>query len=44
MNIAMLNFVKNPEETSWRDKAEAAERALVEAQVAAETSPADAPR
>jgi tetratricopeptide (TPR) repeat protein len=43
MKIAVFNYVKNPEDTSWRDKAEAAERALVKAQVAAETAPADAP-
>ncbi len=41
MKIAVFNYVKNPEDTSWRDKAEAAERALVNAQVAAETMPAD---
>jgi energy-coupling factor transporter ATP-binding protein EcfA2 len=44
MKIAVFNYVKNPKDTSWRDKAEAAERALVKAQVAAETAPADAPR
>ena len=37
--IATLNFVKNPSETSWRAKAEAAERASVEMEQAAETAP-----
>ncbi len=41
--IATLNFAKNPSDTSWRDKAEAAERASVEMEQAAETAPADAP-
>jgi tetratricopeptide (TPR) repeat protein len=41
--IATLNFVKNPSDTSWRDKAEAAEKASVEAEQAAETASADAP-
>ena len=40
MKAAVLNYVKNPEETSWRDKAEAAEKASVEAQVAADAAPA----
>jgi tetratricopeptide (TPR) repeat protein/energy-coupling factor transporter ATP-binding protein EcfA2 len=44
MKIAVFNYVKNPEDTSWRDKAEAAEKALVEAQTAAEGKRADAPR
>ena len=35
--IAILNFVKNPSDTAWRDKAEAAERASVEAGKAADT-------
>ncbi len=39
--IAVLNYVKDPSETSWRDKAEAAERASVEAGKAAEAAPAD---
>ena len=43
MKIAVLNFVKNPANTSWRDKAEIAERASVEAGKAAETAPADTP-
>jgi hypothetical protein len=44
MKIAMLEYVKDPlSDTAWRDKAEAAERALVRAQVAADTAPADAP-
>jgi tetratricopeptide (TPR) repeat protein len=43
MKIAVFNYVKNPEDTSWRDKAEAAERASVVAGQAAETAPADTP-
>jgi tetratricopeptide (TPR) repeat protein len=43
MKIAVLNFVKDPSNTSWRDKAEIAERASVEAGKAAETAPADTP-
>ncbi len=41
--IGMLNFVKNPSDTSWRDKADAAGRASVEMEQAAETAPPDAP-
>jgi tetratricopeptide (TPR) repeat protein len=41
--IAMLNYVNNPSDTAWRDKAEAAERASVEAAKAAESAPADPP-
>ena len=37
MKIAVLNYVKDPSATSWRDKAEAAERASVVAGKAAET-------
>ena len=44
MKIAVFNYVKDPENTSWRDKAEAAERALVEAQMAADGKPADTPQ
>jgi tetratricopeptide (TPR) repeat protein len=40
MKIALFNYVRNPEDTFWRDKTEAAESALVKAQVAAETVPA----
>ena len=43
MKIAVFNYVKDPGNTSWRDKAEAAERALVEAQIAGR-KPGDAPR
>jgi tetratricopeptide (TPR) repeat protein len=43
MKIAVLNYVKDPSATSWRDKAEAAERASVVAGKAAETAPADTP-
>jgi tetratricopeptide (TPR) repeat protein/energy-coupling factor transporter ATP-binding protein EcfA2 len=43
MKIAAYNFVKNPEDTSWRDKAEAAQRASVAAGEATETAPADPP-
>jgi hypothetical protein len=32
--IAMLNYVKDPADTSWRDKAEAAERASIVAEQA----------
>jgi tetratricopeptide (TPR) repeat protein len=42
--IAVLNYVKDPSDTAWRDKAEAAERASPVAGPAAETPPADAPR
>jgi len=42
--IAVLNYVKDPSATSWRDKAEAAERASVVAGQAAESAPADAAR
>jgi hypothetical protein len=42
--IAVLNYVKDPSDTAWRDKAEAAERASLVAGPAAETPPADAPR
>jgi tetratricopeptide (TPR) repeat protein/energy-coupling factor transporter ATP-binding protein EcfA2 len=44
MKIAVLNYVKDPSATSWRDKAEEAERASVVAGKAAEAAPADAPR
>ena len=37
MKIATLNYINDPSDTSWRDKAEAAERASVEAQLAAAT-------
>ena len=43
MKIAVLNYVKDPSATSWRDKAEEAERASVVAGKAAETAAADAP-
>ena len=43
MKIAVFNYVKNPEDTSWRDKAEAAERALVQAQVKAQVKVDAAP-
>ena len=43
MKVAVLNYVKDPSDTSWRDKAEIAERASVEAGRAAETAPADPP-
>ena len=43
MKIAVLNYVKDPSVTSWRDKAEAAERASVVAGKAAEAAPASAP-
>jgi tetratricopeptide (TPR) repeat protein len=43
MKIAVFNYVKNPEDTSWRDKAEAAERALVQAQVKADITPVGSP-
>jgi tetratricopeptide (TPR) repeat protein len=42
MKIAVLNYVKDPSATSWRDKAEEAERASVVAGKAAESVPADA--
>jgi tetratricopeptide (TPR) repeat protein len=43
MKIAVLNYVKDPSATSWRDKAEEAERASVVAGKAAEAVPAEAP-
>jgi tetratricopeptide (TPR) repeat protein len=43
MKVAVLNYVKDPSDTAWRDKAEIAERAAVEAGKAAETAPADTP-
>jgi tetratricopeptide (TPR) repeat protein len=43
MKIAAFNSVKDPGETSWRDKAEAAERAATQAGMADEAPPADAP-
>jgi tetratricopeptide (TPR) repeat protein len=43
MKAAVLNYVKDPDDTSWRDKAEAAERASVEAEQEAASAPADAP-
>ena len=43
MKIAYLNYVKDPENTSWRDKGEDAERRSVEAEQSAATAPADAP-
>ena len=43
MKIAVLNYVKDPSATSWRDKAEEAERASVVAGKAAESAPTDAP-
>jgi hypothetical protein len=42
--IAMSNYVKNPSNTSWRDKADEAGRASVVAGKAAETTAADTPR
>jgi tetratricopeptide (TPR) repeat protein len=44
MKIAVLNYVNDPSATSWRDKAEEAERASVVAGKAAESAPADPPR
>ena len=44
MKIAVLNYVKDPSATSWRDKAEDAERASVVAGKAAESAPADPSR
>ena len=44
MKIAVLNYVKDPSATSWRDKAEDAERASVVAGRAAESAPADPSR
>jgi tetratricopeptide (TPR) repeat protein/energy-coupling factor transporter ATP-binding protein EcfA2 len=41
MKVAVLNYVKDPSATSWRDKAEEAERAAVVAGKAAESAPAD---
>jgi hypothetical protein len=43
MKIAVLNYVKDPSATSWRDKAEGAERASVVAGKAAETTATDTP-
>ncbi len=43
MKIALLNYVKDPALTLWRDKAEEAERASVVAGKAAEAAPANAP-
>ncbi len=43
MKIAVLNYVKDPSAASWRDKAEAAERASVVAAKAAESAPAEPP-
>ena len=42
--IAVLNLANNPSDTSWRDKAEAAEKASVEAAKTAETAPGSAPQ
>jgi tetratricopeptide (TPR) repeat protein len=42
--IAELNYAKNPNDKSWRDKAEAAERALVRAQDKVDTAPVGSPR
>jgi tetratricopeptide (TPR) repeat protein len=44
MKIAVLNYTKNPSDTSWRDKAEEAERALIVAGKAAESAPAGGTR
>jgi tetratricopeptide (TPR) repeat protein/energy-coupling factor transporter ATP-binding protein EcfA2 len=44
MKIAVLNYVKDTSATSWRDKAEEAERASVVAGKAAETTAADPAR
>jgi energy-coupling factor transporter ATP-binding protein EcfA2 len=44
VKIAVLNYVKDPSATSWRDKAEEAEQASVVAGKAAESAPADVPR
>jgi tetratricopeptide (TPR) repeat protein len=44
MKIAVLNYVKDPSATSWRDKAEEAERASVVAGKAAESASADPAR
>jgi tetratricopeptide (TPR) repeat protein len=41
--IAMLNYAKDPTDASWRDKAQAAEKASVVAGQAAEAAPADTP-
>ena len=41
MKMAVLNYVKDPSATAWRDKAEEAERASVVAGKAAESAPAD---
>ena len=44
MKVAVLNYVKDPSNTAWRDKAEEAERdAVVAAGQAAQSAPADAP-
>ncbi|HEY1886567.1 MAG TPA: hypothetical protein VGG86_11025 [Roseiarcus sp.] len=42
MKIAVLNYVKDPSATSWRDQAEEAERASVMAGKAAESAPVGA--
>ena len=42
--IATMNLAKDPSNASWRDQAEAAERAAVEAEQAAESAPPDPPR
>jgi tetratricopeptide (TPR) repeat protein/energy-coupling factor transporter ATP-binding protein EcfA2 len=42
MKIAVLNYVKDPSATSWRDQAEEAERASVVAGKAAESAPVGA--
>ncbi len=44
MKVAVLNYVNDPSDTSWRDKAEIAQSASVEAGKAAETAPADETR
>jgi tetratricopeptide (TPR) repeat protein len=41
--IATFNLAKDPSDTAWRDKAEAAERASVEAEQAAKAAQPDAP-
>jgi hypothetical protein len=43
MKIATYNYVEHPSDETWRDKAEATERASVVAGKAAETTPADTP-
>ncbi len=42
--IAVLNLAKNPSNSSWRDKADAAGKASVEAANAIQTAPASAPQ